>query len=235
MDESKSYNVNFFKPSTPFLKENIRAIVIGLTIWGVAVYGFQILLRIMETPTPEASYVSYQQVAANIAQGSATTEELVVAANTYLHLLGKSGATLQNETLRNVFTSTLYSLLPDAEKKTLLSVAGQLATDKSANVDFINTAMGITDNPAMMAVVPYALTTISPDQMAVTDNALTPLMDKYFIHNQSVLTDTIVFGFPFHYLYTALFLLVLFCLICLVYCQVVDRLMKKYGMESSYE
>ncbi|THB71618.1 MAG: DUF4212 domain-containing protein [Desulfobulbaceae bacterium] len=235
MDESKSYNVNFFKPSTPFLKENIRAIVIGLVIWGVATYGFQILLRIMETPTPEASYVSYQQVAPKLTQGSATTDDLVVAANTYLHLLGKGAATLKNEALRNAFTSTVYALLSDAEKKTLLTVAGQVASDKSANVDFINTALGITDNKAMMAVVPYALTTITPDKMAVTDASLAPLMEKYFIHNQSVLTDTIVFGFPFHYLYTALFLLVLFVLICLIYCQVIDRLMKKYGMESSYE
>ncbi|MEE4165372.1 MAG: hypothetical protein V2I35_05195, partial [Desulfocapsaceae bacterium] len=209
MDESKSFDVNFFKPSTPFLRENIRAIVIGLVIWGVATYGFQILLKIMETPTSEAIYLSFQQAAPKLADGSASPEDKVTAANFYLSMLGKSTALLNNDALKDAFTSTVYSLLSDAEKKTLLSVAQTAATDKKVNVDFINTALGITDNKAMMAAVPYSLSAVSPDKMAMTNDALTPLMDKFFIHNQSVLTDTIVFGFPFHYLYTALFLLTL--------------------------
>ena len=234
MDESKSYNVNFFKPSTPFLKENIRAIVIGLVIWGTATYGFQILLKIMETPTPEANYVAYQQIAPKLAQGNASNEEMVTAANLYLAVLGKSAALLKNDALKNAFTSTAYKVLPSAEKKALLEAAAMVASDKAVNLDFLSTALGLK-NKAMMAVLPYSLTTISPDKMAMTDPALKPVLDKFLIHNQSVLTDTIVLGFPFHYLYTALFLLTLFVVICLVYCQVIDRMMKKYGMESSYE
>ncbi len=231
MEESKSYDVNFFKPSTPFLKENIRAIVIGLTIWAVMTYGFQILLKIMETPTPEATYVAFQQAAPKLADGTASPEEQVAAANTYLALLGKSAGLLKNDTLKIAFTSTVYSLLPDAEKENLLAAAA----DPKADVAFINAALGIDGNKAMMAVVPYGLTKISPDKLAMTDPALKPVMDKFFIHNQSVLTDTIVFGFPFHYLYTALILLTSFVIICLVYCQVIDKMMKKYEMESSFE
>ena len=235
MEESKSYDVNFFKPSPPFLKENIRAIVIGLTIWAVMTYGFQILLKIMETPTPEATYVAFQQAAPKLADGSASAEEKVASANTYLALLGKSGALLKNDILKIAFTSTVYNILPDSEKENLIAVAAQAGSDPKVNVDFINTALGIADNKAMMAVVPYGLTAVTPDKMAMTDPALKPIMDKFFIHNQSVLTDTIVFGFPFHYLYTALILLTSFVLICLVYCQVIDRLMKKYEMESTFE
>jgi putative solute:sodium symporter small subunit len=235
MDDSKSYNVNFFKPSTPFLRENIRAIVIGLVIWGVATYGFQILLKVIETPTPEASYVAYQQAESKLAQGNASDQEMITAANLYLAMLGKSAALLKNEDLKNAFTSTVYTLLPASEKKALLEAAAKAASDKSVDLGFVNSALGITGNKAMMAVVPYGLTTITPDKMAMTNAALKPVMDKFLIHNQSVLTDTIVLGFPFHYLYTALILLTLFVLICLVYCQVIDRLMKKYGMESSFE
>ena len=235
MEESKSYDVNFFKPSTPFLRENIRVIIIGLVIWGVMTYGSQILFKIVETPTPEAPYTAFQQIAPKLADGSATPEELVTAANFYLAGLGKSAALLKNDALKGAFTSTVYTLLSDAEKQTLMSVAETAATDKTVNVDFINTALGITDNKAMMAVVPYALAPVSADKLAMTDDSLTPVMDKFFIHNQSVFTDTIVFGFPFHYLYSALILLTAFVLICLVYCQVIDKLMKKYGMESSYE
>jgi putative solute:sodium symporter small subunit len=231
MEESKSYDVNFFKPSTPFLKENIRAIVIGLTIWGVMTYGFQILLKIIETPTPEATYVAFQQAAPKLADGTASAEEKVAVANTYLALLGKSAALLKNDILKTAFTSTVYNVLSDAEKETLLAAAA----DPKANMDFISAALGITDNKAMTAVIPYALIAVTPDKLAMTDPALKPIMDKFFIHNQSVLTDTIVFGFPFHYLYTALILLTSFVIICLVYCQVIDKLMKKYEMESSFE
>ncbi len=142
---------------------------------------------------------------------------------------------MKNDALKGAFTSTVYDLLSDAEKKTLMSVAETAATDKAVNVDFINTALGITDNKAMMAVVPYALAPVAADKLTMTDDSLKPIMDKFFIHNQSVFTDTIVLGFPFHYLYTALILLTAFVLICLVYCQVIDKMMKRYGMESTYE
>ncbi len=235
MEESKSYNVNFFKPSTPFLKENIRAIVIGLVVWGVVTYGFQILLKIMETPTPEASYVEFQQIAPKLADGSASAEEMVTGANFYLAMLGKSAALLKNEQLKTAFTSTAYNVLAGADQQMLIDTAAKAGSGEAMDVGFINTALGITDNKAMMAVVPFALTAVTPDKMVMFDPATKPLMDKFFIHNQSVLTDTIVFGFPFHYFFTALVTLVTFVLICLVYCQVIDKLMKKHGMESSFE
>lgn len=235
MDESKSYDVNFFKPSTPFLRENIRVIIIGLVIWGVMTYGSQILFKISESPTPEATYTNFQQIAPKLADGSATPEEKVAAANFYLSALGKSAALLKNDALKGVFTSTVSSILSDAEKQTLMAVAEKAAAGEKVDVGFINTAIGITDNKAMMAIVPYALSAAGADKMAMTDDSLKPVLDKFFIHNQSVFTDTIVLGFPFHYLYTALILLTSFVLICLVYCQVIDKLMKKYGMESSYE
>ena len=45
---------------------------------------------------------------------------------------------------------------------------------------------------------------------------LPDIMKLYLTHNQSVLTDTKFLGFPFHYFYTAVFLLILF--ICTLYC-----------------
>jgi putative solute:sodium symporter small subunit len=56
-------------------------------------------------------------------------------------------------------------------------------------------------------------------------------MEKHLTHNRSVLTDTKFLGFPFHYFYTAVFLLVLFVGLCLVYCRLMDDLSAKYGME----
>ncbi len=56
-------------------------------------------------------------------------------------------------------------------------------------------------------------------------------MDLYLVHNQSVLTDTNFLGFPFHYFYTAVFLLILFVGLCWLYCVRTDMFNKKYGIE----
>ena len=56
-------------------------------------------------------------------------------------------------------------------------------------------------------------------------------MGLYLIHNRSVLTDTKFLGFPFHYFYTAVFLLILFVGLCWLYCIRTDMFHKKYGIE----
>jgi putative solute:sodium symporter small subunit len=56
-------------------------------------------------------------------------------------------------------------------------------------------------------------------------------MSLYLIHNQSALTDTKFLGFPFHYFYTAVFLLILFVGLCWLYCVRTDIFNKKYGIE----
>ena len=56
-------------------------------------------------------------------------------------------------------------------------------------------------------------------------------MGLYLIHNRSVLTDTRFLGFPFHYFYTAVFLLILFVGLTWLYCVRTDMFNKKYGIE----
>ena len=56
-------------------------------------------------------------------------------------------------------------------------------------------------------------------------------MGLYLIHNRSVLTDLKFLGFPFHYFYTAVFLLILFVGLCWLYCVRTDLFNKKYGIE----
>ena len=58
---------------------------------------------------------------------------------------------------------------------------------------------------------------------------LDEIMELYLTHNQSFLTDSNFMGFPFHYWYTAQFLLILFVLLCLLYAVLIDKVMIKYG------
>jgi putative solute:sodium symporter small subunit len=58
--------------------------------------------------------------------------------------------------------------------------------------------------------------------------ALPEIMKLYLVHNQSFLTDFMFLGFPFHYWYTAQFLLILFVILCLIYAVLIDRMNREY-------
>jgi len=235
MEDATRYDINFFTPHTPFLKDATRLIWIGLSIWFFATYGFHILLKVIEKPTPEAGYLVYEKVYPKLAQGTASQEELVGIGKVYLGLVGKATALQKNEPLKNAFTSSVHALLPEDQKAKLLATATEAATNKKVDTAFIAKALGVEDNASMKAAIPYALTPVDAGTKSTFNPSIPPIMDKYLIHNQSVLTDTIVLGFPFHYLYSALFLLSLFVVICLVYCRAIDGVMKKYELEQTFE
>ena len=235
MENSTQYDINFFKPHTPFLKEATRLVTIGIVIWFVAVYGFHILLRMIETPTPEKDYLTYEQLYPKLTQGTASLDKQKIMANIYLGLIGKSIALQKNDALKNAFTSAVYSILPDSEKEMLVATSGKVGSDKKTDVSYIVKALGIENDHSRKAVIPYALMPLSDGVKAMTSPEIPAIMSKYLIHNQSVLTDTKFLGFPFHYFYSAVFLLALFVMICLVYCKAIDRVMKKYKLESEYE
>ncbi len=235
MENSTQYDINFFTPHTPFLKEATRLVTIGLLVWFVAVYGFHILLRIIETPTPEKDFIAYEKIYPKLTQGTASLEERVEMANIYLGLIGKSTKLMGNAALKNAFTGAVYSVLPEAEKAALVVASGKLATDKSVDIDFVIKALGIENDLSRKAVVPYALQSLAGGTKGMISPEIPAIMNKFLIHNQSVLTDTKFLGFPFHYFYSAVFLLALFVIICLVYCKAIDKVMKKHDMESEFE
>jgi putative solute:sodium symporter small subunit len=55
------------------------------------------------------------------------------------------------------------------------------------------------------------------------------IMELYLVHNQSFLTDFVFLGFPFHYWYTAQFLLIMFVVLCVVYASSIEKANKKYN------
>ena len=69
--------------------------------------------------------------------------------------------------------------------------------------------------------------TFNDENKAVFEEA----MGLYLVHNRSVLTDTKFLGFPFHYFYTAVFLLILFVGLCWLYCVRTDMYNRRYGIE----
>ena len=115
MEEKARYDINFFTPHTPFLKDNVRLIVISVLIWALAVFGFHLLLKAIEKPTPEPVYHTYQEVWSK--KSSATVEEKKALARTYLTLTGKYISLRNNTSLQASFSKLVHDLLPNQEKE----------------------------------------------------------------------------------------------------------------------
>lgn len=218
------YNVNFFRPPSPHARSNARLIVVLFVIWAVAVFGFQFLLIVFNRPTPEAAYTEYEAVWADVRSGAADAGQRRTFARVCLSVLGKNIALKPDHktVMQKALTATVAGLLPQSER------AGFLA---APDPERARAAIGLGREglePVMTALLPHSL-------VAVEDAALSPdipaVMELYLVHNQSALTDFKFIGFPFHYWYTAQFLLLLFVVLCLVYAVAMDKVNKKHGFE----
>ena len=67
--EKNDYHISFFKPTTDSARRNRNMVVQFVLIWAVAIFGFQILLKLIEKPVPEQAFVSYESVWTDIKEG----------------------------------------------------------------------------------------------------------------------------------------------------------------------
>jgi putative solute:sodium symporter small subunit len=108
----------------------------------------------------------------------------------------------------------------------------QLQTDliriKTTINSITNEKTGIDPTNNKSAILPYNLNSENKELSATDIEALPKIMKLYLTHNQSILTDTKILGFPFHYFYTAEFLLILFVSMCLFYSIRITQLQKKF-------
>ena len=59
---TNEYHISFFKPTTPQAKANRNLTLLLVLIWAVAVFGFHIVLRLIEKPVPEPILAEFEQV-----------------------------------------------------------------------------------------------------------------------------------------------------------------------------
>ena len=245
---SKDYRISFFKPTTEIAKHN-RSIVIWLVcIWAAAIFGFQILLRVIQKPTPEPAYTVFQEVWPSIGNGQASNLDLQKFAQSSLSVLAKNfiGAD-ERAALQNGLSWASYKLCPADQKDEL---AGQLKqfektkaeaasiTDenyvslKNELAQYVSKILGLSAYDVRSTIISIELVSSGLNQFTDSNRERIPgIMEKYLIHNQSFLTDFSFLGFPFHYFYTAIFLLILFVGLCWLYCVRIDRRNKLLGIQ----
>ncbi len=248
MDTSdNNYHVSLFKPKTPHARANRNMVLLFFCIWAVAIFGFQILLKIFEKPTPESSFVAFEAVWPEVKNGTASDEGLQVFAKSLLAVLGKVAIAPNHQTpLRNALSWTVYQLADSAAKVSLHNQVRAFEETKSAissiaDKDYINAGnalamevapiLGLSQNDVRYKIIPFELVSDGMKELDRANAVQVPdVMSTYLIHNQSFLTDKRFLGFPFHYFYTAIFLLVLFVGLCWLYCYRTDIINEKFNI-----
>jgi len=234
------YHISFFKPTTAQAKWNRNLAMKLIIIWAVAVFGFHFLLRAIEKPTPEEAYVKYEMVWENILNEKASIEEMQSFAHTSLSVLGKVFIKSDHKiALQNALSWTAYQLADSSEKVLLsnevtnfemlkseiesISDPEYIAAKKSLS-ELVSPILGLAKNDVRTKIVSFELASTEMEVFKAESKKLIPIiMSTYLIHNQSFLTDFKFLGFPFHYFYSAVFLLILFVFLCWLYCYRVDK------------
>ncbi|MDF1575430.1 MAG: DUF4212 domain-containing protein [Bacteroidales bacterium] len=238
--------MSFFKPSTESARHNRNMVVQLVLIWAVAIFGFQILLKILEKPVPEPSYTQFESSWQAIEAGTATVSDYQEAGQAVLSVLGKIALDPGDKLLLNQALSHFAFQISDQKedlKMTLSdfeSYAGSI-TDisdeayvamKDELIPVLAELFALNELDVRSRIAPLEVKSALMESFEDTGRErMVETMGLYLIHNRSALTDTKFLGFPFHYFYTAVFLLILFVGLCWLYCVRTDMYNKRYGVE----
>lgn len=238
--QTNDYHISFFKPTTKAAKLNRDIVLFLFCIWAVAIFGFQIALKVLGKPVPEKAYTEFTNVWEGVRSGSPTDAELKVFAQTCLSVLGKNFIDPEHRTALDNGLSNALMLLAPVEEKEILKQKVRAFEELKAGITTITDPryveadrelesmaapiIGLSGRDVRSTLISAELASsmmdgVSPENMKVIPEA----MSLYLIHPQSFLTDGRIFGFPFHYFYSAVFLLVLFVGLCWLYCVRTDR------------
>ncbi|MGM0473064.1 MAG: DUF4212 domain-containing protein [Bacteroidota bacterium] len=242
----EGYHISFFKPTTERARHNRNMVIWLVFIWFIAIFGFQIILKVIEKPVPQAAYVSFEEAWSSIDRGNHTEDDLRELAKSCLSVQGKITVTPEaRSVLDDAFTWCVYNLAPEMTRQDLMDeiarykeISATVTTIDDTEYTRLKSSLSAKISPLLNLpeydvrrnIIPFALEAEGMgDLNTETKRILPQVMEKYLIHNQSILTDIKFLGFPFHYFYTAVFLLILFIGLCWIYCVRIDLRNKKLG------
>jgi len=254
MESSENYNFSIFRPRNLHGRKNRNVILSMLLIWAIAVFGFQILLKVIEKPTPEKALLVFEESWPSVRTGTVSPDVQKPFLNSLILLRGKNTLKAdEKKVISDAITCFTYHLLPDSLKPVLqtsvdesLKARGLIATVKGEEylahkntIDDLSRGIitltaqytGIENGTLEASILCFSLQSAYPPSMNDSSlDGLGNIMKLYMTHNRSVLTDTGFLGFPFHYFYTAVFLLLLFISLCIVYNILIEWRLKKQGI-----
>lgn len=249
--EKEEYKISFFKPTTEQARKNRNLAVLLVSIWVVAIFGFQITLKIIEKPVPEEALHTFRAAWEKVEKGNAEQSDLQNLGQTMLQVMGKT--TLKKEeyaALEDGVGWTLSKLIPDSallviEEKSQKINSLQEEISSLRNKEYINAKneviemaapfLKIEKNTLLAQLLSIGLDNDLPEISEKNKAQIPKVMNLYLVHNRSVLTDTVILGFPFHYFYTGVFLLILFVGLCWLYCYKTDKVHAKLNIVEQHD
>jgi uncharacterized membrane protein len=254
MESSDNYNFSIFQPRNLHGRKNRNVILTMLLIWSVAVFGFQFLLRAIEKPVPEKALVTFEKLWPEVQTGLVSADDAKAFLNSLIMARGK-GTLLANDqkVLSDAISCMTGQILPEEIKTTLVETVSEIGVLRARlpalkDQEFLTTKIKIAELSNSIVVVTTPFTGIEKGSLEASiltyslgndypasfnDKSferLEGIMRLYMTHNQSVLTDTKFLGFPFHYFYTAVFLLILFVGLCIAYNILIEWRLKEQGI-----
>lgn len=246
--KKQEYHTSFFKPSNKRTKANRNMVIWMISIWAVAVFGFQILLKVLEKPTPEPAFVTYKTIKGSVFSEDASAEDYRKFARINLRVLAKIFISpAERETLQKSMSWAFFNIAGEEGQQILTDEINKFKAVEDTTTDVMDPGymeaklrlqayaapmLGLQKSDVRIRILPIELRNDYPQQLSQEQiMRLEGIFEDYLIHNQSVLTDTVFLGFPFHYFYTAVFLLILFVFLCWLYCITADSLNKKYNIQ----
>ncbi len=254
MQSFEEYNFSIFKPRNIHGRKNRNVIMTMLLIWAVAVFGFQFLLKAIEKPTPEKSLLTFMELWPSVRSGSVTPDRHNPFLTTLVLARGKNTMKPdEQKIISDAITCFTYSIIPDSAGRVLGSIVKSISDLRSSlaslkGEQFLEVKKKISDHYSDIidatvkytgfkrgslesSIFVYSLQTSFPSSMSdASFDRLEKIMKLYMTHNQSFLTDSRILGFPFHYFYTSVLLLILFVILCIVYNILVEWRLKKEGV-----
>lgn len=254
MKSSESYNFSLFNPRNLHGRKNRNVILTMLLVWVVAVFGFQFLLRGIQQPTPEKALMLFESTWPAVLAGEETRVDYPSFLRALVLVQGKNTVKPGDQSvISNAISCATYAMVPDSVKEAIMRMiaeAGSLRQQiaKARNQEYIDIRTRIVELNRSLAEITHPYTELNPGTLEAAIftgslketcpesfsesgfNRLPEIMQLYLTHNQSVLTDTPFLGFPFHYFYTAVFLLILFVGLCIVYNILIEWRLGKEGI-----
>ena len=246
--QQNDYHFSFFKPTTESARRNRNMVVQLVLIWAVAIFGFQILLKILEKPTPEPALIQFETSWEKIKAGAPDVVDYQQASQAALSVLGKVAIDPAHRAVLDHGVSWMVYQIADSSQKVSLVASLKNFEKVAASTEIITDKNYVTEKNKIIPLLVElfnlhptdARGKIAPLEVkaslmesfdAGSRDQFVEAMGLYLIHNRSALTDFKFLGFPFHYFYTAVFLLILFVGLCWLYCVRTDVFNKKYGIE----
>ena len=249
--DTNEYRISFFKPTTTHARINRNLTVVLVIIWIIAVFGFQGLLKVIEKPTPEPILKEFNAVWGDVEHKTDDKEKLKNFGVIVMNVMSKPYIKPDDKAiLKDVFGKVVFQLIPEegqndfaakiasfqALEKEITSLSDQTYTKlKNEITETVSSTLSLDSKQIAGRYVPFLFDEQPVKSDETSMSALPGIMNLYLTHNRSFLTDAKFLGFPFHYFYTAVLLLIIFVFLCWLYCKLTDKTHLKHEVIEQHD